>query len=179
MSIFSGDPSEWQRVDWKLLQNGPIALYFSPTVLSGDVHWLRDHEYDVYEFNCEHWTSSELVHNDFKQVLQFPDYYGSNFDALSDCLSDLQISSAGGAVFVFNRYDSYAKSVGAARSASGRTHAEIILDIIAEASRFFLLTRIRLLALVQSDDPRIQFERIGCTPVLWNPQEWRDKKRGL
>lgn len=179
MSVFSGDPSEWQRLDWQLLQNGPVALYFSPAVLSEDVLWLRGHEYEVHEFDCERWTSSELVHNDFKQVLQFPDYYGDNFDALSDCLSDLRVSPAGGAAFVFYRYDSFAKSAGAARAASGRTHAEIILDIIAETSRFFLLTGMRLVALVQSDDPRIQFERIGGTPVLWNPREWLDKKRGL
>jgi hypothetical protein len=179
MSVFSGDPSEWQRLDWQLLQNGAVALYFSPDVLSEDLLWLRGHGYEVHEFDCERWTSEEHVHKDFKQVLKFPDYYGSNFDALSDCFSDLPVPSEGGGALVFHRYDSYAKSAGAARVDSGETRAEIILDIIAKASRFFLLTGIRLVALVQSDDPRIEFKRIGCTSALWNPREWLDKKRGL
>jgi hypothetical protein len=119
-----------------------------------------------------------LSHNAFRQVLKFPDYYGNNFDALSDCLSDLAVSSDGGAALVFHRYDSYAKLAGAARAASGSTHAEIILDIIAKTSQLFLVTGIRFVALVQSDDPRIGFE-LGCTSALWNPREWLDRKRGL
>jgi len=42
-----------------------------------------------------------------------------------------------------------------------------------------LLLGQRLLALVQSDDPRIRFERIGAVPVNWNPREWLDSDRGL
>jgi hypothetical protein len=32
---------------------------------------------------------------------------------------------------------------------------------------------------VQSDDPRIRFERVGAMPVTWNPQEWLDADRGV
>jgi hypothetical protein len=42
-----------------------------------------------------------------------------------------------------------------------------------------LLLGQRLLALIQSDDPRIRFERIGAVPVNWNPREWQDSDRGL
>ena len=157
MSPFSDDPSEWQRLDWLLLQNGPVALYFSPTMLSEDMLWLRGHGYEVHEFDCERWTSEELVHRDFIRVLNFPEYYGNNFDALQDCLSDLAAPSEGGAALVFHRYDSYAKSSGVTRTPSSRTHAELILDIIADTSRLLLLTGTRLVTLVQSNDPRIQF----------------------
>jgi Barstar (barnase inhibitor) len=103
MSVFSRDPSEWQRLDRRLLQNGPVALYFSPTVLSEDMLWLRGHGYEVHEFDCERWRTEDLVHNHFKQVLKFPDYYGNNFDALSDCLSDLAVPSEGGTALVCSR----------------------------------------------------------------------------
>jgi hypothetical protein len=179
MSVFGVDPSEWQRLDWQLLQNGAVALYFSTDVLSEDLRWLREHGYELHEFDCEQWTSQELVHSDFKRVLKFPDYYGNNLDALNDCLSDLAIPSDGGTALVFYRYDSYAKAAGAARMASGRTYAELILDVVASTSRFFLLVGKRLVAVIQSDDPRIRFEALGCTHAVWNPREWLDKKRGL
>ena len=179
MSVFSGDPSDWQRLDWQLLQNGPVALYFSPTVLSEDVLWFRGHGYEVHEFDCELWTSEDLVHRDFVRVLKFPEYYGNNFNAFDDCLSDLVIPDEGGVALVFHHYDSYAKMAGAAGAASGPSHAEIILEIIAKSSRFFLLTGMRMVALVQSDDPRLEFTRLGCTPAVWNPREWLSKKRGL
>jgi hypothetical protein len=30
---------------------------------------------------------------------------------------------------------------------------------------------------VQSNDPRIRFERVGAMPVTWNPREWLDADR--
>jgi RNAse (barnase) inhibitor barstar len=179
MSAFRDDPSEWQRLDWRLLQNGPIALYLSPSVLSEDLVWLRAHGYEVHEFDCEQWTSEELVHRDFKRVLNFPEYYGGNLDALKDCLSDLAIPPEGGMAIVFRRYDSYSKEAGSTRTPANRTYAELILDILAGTSRFFLLTARRLVVMIQSDDPRIEFERLGCTRACWNPREWLDKNRGL
>lgn len=37
--------------------------------------------------------------------LDFPDYYGRNVNALSDCLSDLNVPDEGGLIIVFKRYD--------------------------------------------------------------------------
>ena len=72
---------------------------------------------------------------------------------------------------MFRRYDSFARSQ--------PQLAQTILDSIETSSRRFLLTGRRLLALVQSDDPRIRFERVGAVPVTWNPREWLDSDRGL
>jgi hypothetical protein len=70
---------------------------------------------------------------------------------------------------VFRGYDAFAKS---------QPHlAQTILDSIESTSRRFLLTGRRLLALVQSSDPRIRFERVGAMPVTWNPREWLDADR--
>jgi hypothetical protein len=32
-------PAEVQRLDWKLLERGAVALYYKSAVLSGDVGW--------------------------------------------------------------------------------------------------------------------------------------------
>lgn len=34
-------------------------------------------------------ADASFVHDYLKQQLEFPDYYGKNFDALYDCLTDL------------------------------------------------------------------------------------------
>jgi RNAse (barnase) inhibitor barstar len=104
-------------------------------------------------------------------VLGFPDYYGRNLAAWIDCLSDLEVPQTGGVVLQFKHYDAFAQS--------HSQLAQTILDSIESTSRRFLLTGQRLLALVQSDDPRIRFERVGAMAVTWNPREWLDTDRGV
>lgn len=179
MTIFSGDPGEWQRLDWHLLQNGGVALYFRPTVLEEDLEWFRANRYDIYEFECKSWNSVADLHKDFKDTLRFPDYYGRNFDALNDCLTDLSVPDEGGAVIVLKNFDAYADGTVFAGGHTGRTNAQTLLHILARVSRMQLLLGHRLLALVQSNDPRIRFEHLGCICAMWNPKEWLNEKRGL
>ena len=35
-------------------------------------------------------ADASIVHEYLKEMLQFPEYYGKNFDALHDCLTDLE-----------------------------------------------------------------------------------------
>lgn len=35
-------------------------------------------------------ADSAKVHDYLKEMLEFPEYYGNNFDALHDCLTDLE-----------------------------------------------------------------------------------------
>lgn len=178
MTAFRKDPAEWQRLDWRLFLNGAVALYHSPDILAEDLSWLREHGYQVCEFHCDHWTSETTVHSDFKQVLNFPDYYGCNLNALHDCLSDISIPEEGGIVLVLHRYDDYLASDGAPTT-TGFSFAEAILDILAGTSRHFLLTGQRFLVMIQSSDPRIRFDKLGCISAHWNPREWLNKNRGL
>ena len=39
--------------------------------------------------NCEKLLQKEEAHSYLAQVLDFPDYYGKNLDALFDCLTEL------------------------------------------------------------------------------------------
>ena len=52
MAIFRNEPEEFQRVDWMLLQDGAVSLYFHPQVLAEDVEWLKTHDYRVDDFDC-------------------------------------------------------------------------------------------------------------------------------
>lgn len=92
---------------------------------------------------------------------------------------DLEVPEIGGLVLVLEHFDRYSNGAGAEIMRSGRSEAEVVLDIFACASRRFLLTGRRLMTLAQSDDPRIHFERLGGASTQWNTREWLNKNRGL
>lgn len=164
-------PDETQRLDWKLLERGAIALYHKSSVLSGDIGWFRQQQYVVHELNAGQWNTPEAFHADVQRGLDFPSYYAKNLASWIDCLPELPVPDEGGMLLVFRRYDAFAKAQ--------PQLAQTILDSIESTSRRFLLTGRRLIALVQSDDPRLRFERVGALPVTWNPREWTDADRGL
>lgn len=41
MAVFGMDSEVWQRLDLRLLQNGPIAMYWRRDILDEDIAWLR------------------------------------------------------------------------------------------------------------------------------------------
>jgi len=169
MAIFRDDPEDWGRLDWRLLLNSPIALYRSSSILDQDLTWLREHAYRVDDISCAQTTDAAAFHTLIAQELDFPDYYGRNLDAFNDCLSDLDISVDGGRVVVLRSFDTFVRHEAAM--------AQGVLDVLATNARRFLLTGRRLLVLVQSDNPHIQFDTVGACPVMWNPREWQDAAR--
>ena len=48
----SFDPHDLDRVDWAILQNGWIALYWKTEILEHDVGWLAEHGYRVHRLGC-------------------------------------------------------------------------------------------------------------------------------
>jgi hypothetical protein len=164
-------PDEGQRLDWKLMERGAIALYYKSSVLSADLGWFRQQQYLIHELNGFTWQVPADFHAEAQRVLGFPAHYSKNLAGWVDCLSELEIPDHSGMVLAFRRYDAFAKAQ--------PQLAQTILDSIESTSRRFLLTGRRLLALVQSDDPRIRFERVGALPVTWNPREWLEADRGI
>lgn len=162
-------PDVVQRLDWTLLERGAIALYYKGSVLSADIGWFRNQNYVIHELNASEWNTPDAFHADAKRALGFPDYYAGNLASWVDCLPELPVPDESGLVIVFRRYDAFAKAQ--------PQLAQTILDSIESTSRRFLLTGRRMLALVQSDDPRIRFDRVGAMPVTWNPREWVDAER--
>jgi hypothetical protein len=169
MTAFHDSPQEQQRLDFALLQHGAISLYYRPDVLAGDVAWLRAQRYRIHELDASGWHSVQQFHDGLKRVLGSANRYGANLAAFLDWLADLDVPHEGGTALVFRHYDVFAR--GDARM------AQLVLDAIESTSRSNLLFGRRLLALVQSDDPRIFFEAVGSRPVNWNPREWLDETR--
>ena len=171
MAVFEDVQEEWNRLDFQLLRDHPVTLYHKPAVLDDDLGWLQAQGYAVHRFTASAWSTLEDFHAEVSKALKFPAHYGRNLDAFRDCLSELKVTREGGLVLVFVGFDEFHR-----RYPEQASH---VLDIIAGRSRHALLFGRRLLAVVQSSDPRLQLSPVGSTPVGWNRREWSTKDRGL
>jgi RNAse (barnase) inhibitor barstar len=156
-----------EGLDWYILQNGWVRLYWRTTILDEDIKWLENEKYVMIEFNCKTWDDDKIMHLQLKEKLDFPDYYGENWSALRDCLSDLNIIKTG-IVFVFRHLDHIKNQT-----------ATTLLDIMADNARLHMLFGHRIITLAQVDNPDYELEPIGRTLVSWNGREWLNSKRVL
>lgn len=165
------------QLDFLLLRNTFVTMFWDTTILEPTVAWLGDHGYHVVPIDAAEWTDEADLHRDIAAALDFPDYYGENLDALNDCLRDVvscdygNDADATGFVLVLHHYDGFA--------AAAPRVAHAVLDIFADRARGALLIGRRMMCLVQSDDPRLTFPPVGAAPVLWNDAEWMNASRGL
>ncbi|GAA4662952.1 MULTISPECIES: barstar family protein [Amycolatopsis] len=166
-----------QEVDFRLLINTPITLFWRREVLDEAIAWLQAHGYQVTRLDAARWTTEADFHRAIAQTPAFPDYYGHNLAALHDAMQDVVAQDYGwapettGLALVFAGYDKFTDHCGQT--------AQAVLDIIATHSRVAALFGRRLMGLVQSDDPAIRFEPVGASPVSWNDAEWPDSRRRI
>lgn len=183
MSLFKNTVEGWQRLDWQIIRDGGIALYWRQEYLADDIKWLKDHNYDVYQLDCERWRSEDEMYSEMGRVLRFSEWWGPrwghNTDALRDCLTDLPVREDGGAVLVLHRFDIYAGGPGAASANDGHTKAEAFLDLMVRCCRIFLLTGRGFITLLQTNDPKIMLRSIGAVSPVWNHREWLTKNRSV
>lgn len=113
------------------------------------------------------------MHESLSSALEFPEYYGRNLNALEECLcEDIIINEEGGLLLNFLSFpdnDPDAKA----------PETEAILDIAARAIREHMLAGRRFLVFVQTENPRISFEKLGGISAIWNRREWLNRDRGL
>jgi len=165
MAIFQNNPGEWQRLDWSILQNGWISLYWRVEIFERDIEWFKKEHYSVVDFDCATWADEREMHKQLKRELNFPDYYGENFDALNDCLSDIDIPGIG-IIFALQHLDNFNIK---------RPHT--LLDVFANNARLQMLFGKRLIVLAQVDNPNYVIDQVGATPVMWNRMEWLNDSR--
>ena len=76
-------------MDFRLVQNTFVTMYWRSSLLGEIVGWLRLQSYEVAEFDAGSWTSAAGMFDDLAERLQFPGYFGRNPDALNDCMRDV------------------------------------------------------------------------------------------
>jgi RNAse (barnase) inhibitor barstar len=163
--------------DFRLVRNSFVTMFWKLAVLEEATGWLKDHGYHLTTLDASAWTVPSDMHRELAAALDFPDYYGHNLDALNDCMGDVAAGDYGtpadatGLVLVLTDFDTFA--------ASHRPSAQALLEIFAGQARSAALFGRRMICLVQSGDPKLNFEPVGATPVGWNDAEWLNAQRGL
>jgi RNAse (barnase) inhibitor barstar len=140
-------------------------------VLNQTINGLEKFNYTIKSSDASNWENELKFHKEIAMILDFPDYYGENLNAFNDCLRDLEIPYESGYAIIFYKFNVFAEKYPKV--------AWTILDILEDQSRSYLLIGKRLIALIQTDDPAIQFEPVGARAVNWNNKEWLKADRGL
>lgn len=159
------------------LRDTAVKMYFDVAILEHDVHALRAAGYHVVRADAAPWRDEADAHGDLAAMLDFPDYYGRNWDAFNDCLRDVTHrgyglpTDAAGLVLVLTGFDKFAARV--------PRDAHVLLDVYALRQRDALIDGVQLICLVQSDDPRLVLPPVGGNAPSWNRHEWLDAKRGV
>ncbi|MCK6375628.1 MAG: barstar family protein [Zoogloea sp.] len=65
-------------------------------------------EYPIHRIDLSRVTTKEAFLTAVGEALAFPDWYGHNWDALADCLTDLSWMAADGYVIVLDHADTFA-----------------------------------------------------------------------
>jgi Barstar (barnase inhibitor) len=175
-SFGAGDEN---ALDYVAIRDGGITIYRNTHYLEEDIRWLRDKNYRIHRVDCATWVSEIAMHESLQAILAFPDYYGKNFNALDEVVPELDVPDDGGMALVFISYDLYANGSGTSLAGSGVDQAEIVLGIFSRASHTFLLTGKRFLTMIQSNDPKLNYGKLGGRVPRWNWREWLFKDRGL
>lgn len=175
MTAFDRDAALSGALDFRLMANTPVTLFWRRAVLESTAEWLLAHGYQVVRLAAAEWAGEDDLHRAVAAALDFPDYYGHNLDALNDCLGDVAFREYGaseeatGLVLVLDDYDRFASTC--------PDTAWAVLDIFATQARRAALIGHRMACLVRSGDPDIRFRPVGAVPVMWNDAEWLDSAR--
>jgi RNAse (barnase) inhibitor barstar len=169
MAVFSAD--DCNRLDFEILAEGGVALYYQHEVLGEDVAWLAVERYEIVQFDEESMDSIEAFHFEFRLKLGLGDDYEPTYDGLRDALTEVEVPADGGFAIVLEAVDQLSIEN------PGAVHR--LCEIFADVSREFLLTGQRFVALLQTDDPQLTIPPYGAREVAWNPRERAPWTRGL
>ncbi len=171
MVTFKKNYKDFNRLDYGIFQNGPISLYYKKELLKTDLSWLRGKKYKIIEVDSGEWTNENFLSNLLDALEMESHKQHQNMDCLNDCIGDMDSTRGSGIIIVFWNFDKF--------YSNNKETALILLDILAMNSFKELLFGGRLFTILQSDDPKIAVPGVGAMPIVWNPQEWLNKSRGV
>lgn len=135
-----------QHIDKAIMSDGFIRIYANETKLEDDIELLRNKKYQIIEFDGNFISTKMELMFDLENKLQFPDYFGRNYDALIDCLRDYEIPE-NGLVLLFRHLNNL-----------DLEHVHILLDILCNYSRQRIVWNQKLITLVQVRDKNFKLE---------------------
>jgi RNAse (barnase) inhibitor barstar len=101
--------------------------------------------YQLFRVNGIRIKSKGDLLNDLAQVMDFPDYFGYNWDALEECLRDFEwLPSTKGYILLFTNPEDFIKKA--------PSDCKTFLEIIFEVSRYWAFKHIRFLLILEPDE---------------------------
>jgi RNAse (barnase) inhibitor barstar len=79
---------------------GAAGVYQLAEPVSSIEAAAQEHEYAMWQIDCSGVASKAALLRAIAETLAFPDWFGENWDALEDCLTDLSWHDAPGYVIV-------------------------------------------------------------------------------
>ncbi len=167
MSSFNKKINNCSSLDWQILINGSVSLYNNIEIMKEDMTILKENGYHLKVFDFKCIDTEDVFHRVMKKNLEFPEYYGENLSAFTDCLvNDLFIPEDGGVAMVFMGFDTF--------YINNEAIAHEILECLDLGSRRRLLYGERLVTLLQLCDEKIIIRDIGRHTIMWNLREFLD-----
>ncbi|MER6445518.1 barstar family protein [Streptomyces venezuelae] len=174
MAAFTPDSAS--DLDFRLVMNTFVTLFWRRNLLEECTAWLDEHGYQVTSLDAAACSSEGDLLRGIGAALDFPDFHGRSLDAFDDCFGDVAAYAAygidpeaTGLVLVFTDFDVFA--------AAYPQSAQIVLDIIADNARRAALFGRRVMCLVHTSDPQIKFAPVGAMPIVWNDAEQSNASR--
>ena len=170
MASFKNDPADFNRLDYSLLKNGSINLYYKKEILKADIEWFKKAEYRIVEINTDEWVDESAFHKCVGKSLGYS-CVGGNLNCFRDHVGELDIPQKSGMLIVLMNFDKF--------YSKNKELADIVIDIIAEESRFHMLFGNRLITMLQLNNPKIELPSVGAMTIGWNSKEWFDTSKGV
>lgn len=89
MAIWGKEEIAGAHSDFRWVRNGFVNPVADSAEFKQSLERLERRGYHVVNFDAGSWADHADFHADFNVKLHFPHYYGSNLDALNDCLRDV------------------------------------------------------------------------------------------
>ncbi|NNE96117.1 MAG: barstar family protein [Acidimicrobiales bacterium] len=153
---------------------GLVELFYRADVLNAHIDELEQRGASTVRVDGGSWNK-EAALEDLRVALDFPDHYGSNLDALSDCMFDVVAGecgfqgSSGTRLLALYQFDSLARA--------DQWFAHQLVDVLYEAAVMALKLGKPFLVMLQSDDPDLSIGPVGTTHIGWNRTEWARSSR--
>lgn len=136
-----------------LLRNRELASVYSSDEDSARAlfHAGAHAGFNVYRIDLGRARDAEDIHRIFAKALHFPEWFGENWDALVDCVTDMSWNEADGYLIIL-------QSIGAL-AASAPQALDTLISILHDASETWKQQRVAFWVLVIGNE--VTLSRIG------------------
>ncbi|WP_291146902.1 barstar family protein [Flavobacterium sp. UBA7680] len=155
MIKFTNGPDSWKRLDYTIMARGFVKPYNDYQILKNDTDWLISEGYNILNFDCTEWSNKEFMHNSLHSKFDFPVYYGHNWDALQECLNEIEIKE-NGLVVVFDNLDIMNIKL-----------AHTLIDVFVSSAQRHLIFSERLLILIKVESWNFKLHPYGAFNLYW------------